>query len=501
MPRLPKPPRSPPQLSPSLGPSTMALSFVAAMTASMQGSCSSPSPRETAAPSDTGPEGCSSVESVLPVWNEADFSHVYDVGEGETYAEPGEVPWESLTGGTLVRIHARVEPYRSKWVVNTAATQSAPLVILGVGDVRPVISGEGAITRTELDYWNEDRSIVKIGGSSLPSGDVTPAWVVVQWLDIQNAKADDTFTDDNGEAGRYSSNAGCIDMEAGDHVTIVGNALHDCGNGLFASSATTDLHVVANHIWDNGNYMSAYEHNSYTEALGITFEFNHYGNLCDDCNGNNLKDRSAGTVIRYNWIEGGNRQLDLVDAGGEATRDDPSYAEALVYGNVLVEHDDDGNSQIVHFGGDGSDTDRYRPGPLQFYHNTIVSERPKNTTLLRLSTSAQSADVRDNVVVAAHLAVTAGAGQVDLRDNWLPSGWVETFEAAMDGTIEDLGNLGGTDPRIDPDFVPEAGSPLVDAAGDLAAEPPQWQYVRDEAGEPRPDDGTRDIGAFESCAD
>lgn len=51
---------------------------------------------------------------------------------------------------------------------------------------------------------------------------------------------------------------------------------------------------------------SIYKHNSYTESQGIVFEFNHYGPLRAGCPGNNLKDRSTGTVIRYNWIEGGN---------------------------------------------------------------------------------------------------------------------------------------------------------------------------------------------------
>jgi CRISPR/Cas system-associated exonuclease Cas4 (RecB family) len=49
------------------------------------------------------------------------------------------------------------------------------------------------------------------------------------------------------------------------------------------------------------------------------FQYNRFGPLCAGCNGNALKDRSIDTVVRYNWIESGNRQLDLVDA-----EDDPS---------------------------------------------------------------------------------------------------------------------------------------------------------------------------------
>lgn len=123
--------------------------------------------------------------------------------------------------------------------------------------------------------------------------------------------------------------------------------LSDSGNGLFSASASSELPVVGNHIFGNGNVGSIYEHNSYTESAGILFEGNHYGPLCDGCPGNNLKDRSAGTVIRYNLIEGANRQLDLVDsqAGLES---DPRYQKTFVYGNVLHESGNFGNSQIVH---------------------------------------------------------------------------------------------------------------------------------------------------------
>ena len=60
-------------------------------------------------------------------------------------------------------------------------------------------------------------------------------------------------------------------------------------------------------------------------------------------------------VIRYNWIEDGNRQLDLVETDFAELRDDPSYRRTLVYGNLLIETADVGNSQIVHYGGDGGD--------------------------------------------------------------------------------------------------------------------------------------------------
>ena len=37
--------------------------------------------------------------------------------------------------------------------------------------------------------------------------------------------------------------------------------------------------VEANYIHDNGNPGSIYEHNNYTAAIGITFQYNRFGPL------------------------------------------------------------------------------------------------------------------------------------------------------------------------------------------------------------------------------
>ena len=65
---------------------------------------------------------------------------------------------------------------------------------------------------------------------------------------------------------------------------------------------------------------------------------------------------------------------------------DPRYRETHVYGNILIEPDGAGNSQIVHYGGDSGTTEEYRKGDLYFYNNTVISTRSGNTTLVRLST-------------------------------------------------------------------------------------------------------------------
>jgi hypothetical protein len=96
---------------------------------------------------------------------------------------------------------------------------------------------------------------------------------------------------------------------------------------------------------------------------------------------------------------------------------------------------------------------------------------------------------------------------MELRDCWLPAGWVVSH-GSFDGTfVDNGGNLEGDDPGFagfpTQDYSPAPGSPLVDAGGDLHPETvpdhePLWQYVRHQSAIPRPDDGARDLGAFEA---
>jgi hypothetical protein len=438
----------------------------------------------------------------------------YEVGPGKPYATPSAVPWESLLPGDLVLIHWQSTPYRDKWVICRQGTATAPIVVRGVagpGGERPVIDGNGAVTRLALDYWGEQRAVIKIGGASIPS-DVMPRYIVVEGLEIRNARPPYIFTDDSGNAGSYVNNAAAVWIEKGEHITVRHNVLRDSGNGLFVSSAGPDVSrgilIESNHIFDNGNANSLYEHNTYTEALGITYQFNRFGPLRAGALGNNLKDRSAGLVVRYNWIEGGNRQLDLVETDSLTIQNDASYRATIVYGNVLIEPDAAGNRQIAHYGGDNGTTSKYRKGTLYFYQNTLVSTRTDRTTLFRLSTNEERADVRNNIFYpAAHsgtnLSLLDATGVLDLSHNWFKAGYVTAF-GGLQGSVNDDGtSIIGTTPGFiaegSQDFRLTMTSDAVNAGTVLhaSAQPALYEYVKHQGAETRPNDGVLDLGAFE----
>jgi hypothetical protein len=445
------------------------------------------------------------------------FATDFDVGPGQPFAAIGDVPWEGLTAGDHVLIHWRSTPYKEKWVVNAVGTVGSPIVIRGLpgpAGQRPVIDGDGAVTRLALDYWNEERGVIKVGGSSIPR-DGVPTHIVIEGLEIRSGRPPYTFTDDAGVVRTYADNAASIYVEKAQHLVVRDCELHDSGNGMFSGDfdgVTQDLLIEHDSIHDNGIDSSAFEHNTYTAAIGIVYQFNRFGPLRPGADGNNLKDRSAGLVVRYNWIEGGNRQLDLVEADSQTLVDDPGYHKTFVYGNVLIEPDGAGNSQIGHYGGDGGDASTYRKGTLYFYGNTLVSTRSGNTTLLRLSTNDESADARDNILYVTaqgdRLAMLDATGQLTLRHNWTKPGWVDSHGTLV-GTIDDDGS--GVE-GASPEFVDELGqdyhlqgtSGAVDAGTALHPDvlpdhPLDRQYVKHLLDEPRPVDATLDIGAFEHC--
>jgi hypothetical protein len=432
----------------------------------------------------------------------------YEVGPGKPLAAIGEVPWATLAPGDTVLIHWRSTPYREKWVICRQGTAAAPITVRGVpgpdGSL-PVIDGGGATTPAPLNFWAENRAVLKIGGANVPA-DTMPKHIVIENLDLRSARPPYTFVDDVGATQTYSVSASAIYIEKGENITVRNCILRDSGNGFFVASSdaevSRDILVEGNFIYDNGIVDSIYQHNAYTAAIGIVYQYNRFGPLRAGCLGNNLKDRSAGMVVRYNWIESGNRQLDLTDGEDSSQiRLDPSYGESHVYGNVLIEPAGAGNRQIVHYGGDSGATASYRKGILHFYNNTIVSTRTDRTTLFRLSTNDERCDARNNVFYASAagstVALVDASGMLDLSHNWLKPGWVTTF-GTLTGSIDDDGTaIVGSSPSFVNGARPDAA--VREAPGQHGAaerRQPRPRRLRDReraaATAPRPRDRDRE---------
>jgi hypothetical protein len=435
---------------------------------------------------------------------------IFAVGPSQTFSTIGAALANRLLGpGDEVWIYAKPTPYNEKFVINAVGTAASPVVIKGIADgggTRPVIDGTNAVTAPSLDYWNEARGLLKIGGANvpaLPPGSALAEHIRIEGLEFRNARPGISFTDDEGIKTSYAKNAG-IFVEEGKNIALVGNVLTGCGNGLFVSPGVEDILIESNYPFDNGISGSILEHQAYTEALSIVYRFNRFGPLCFGCLGNNLKDRSGGLVVAYNVIQGGNRQLDLVDTDCATIANNPRYRTTYVYGNILVESEGIDNRQILHYGGDSGTKAQYRKGTLHFYHNTIVSTRVGRTTFIRLSSEAETCDARNNIIfvtaAGSELELLAeNRGQLIMRNNWLKPGNVLFFDKQGTGSVSLISNLNGTDPGFaDPNFVSSLNARLSKALGPSAvlasgAPPVSLEYVFHLRSQART---SLDIGAY-----
>ncbi len=459
----------------------------------------------------------------------------YRVGPDQTFNSIGAVPWTGLAPGDTVYIHWRTDPYREKIFISNSGTADRPIRVMGVPGAQgqlPVIDGENATTSAQFRYpysGTASRGLVAFSRSQAEFDGYKPKYIRIDGLELRNAAPLYTFQDAQGTAVPYQANAASVFIERGENITISNCTITGSGNGLFAASSDSEpfqsreILVQGNYIFGNGNVNSDRHHNIYTEAIGITFEFNHLGPLRPGAFGNNLKDRSAGTVIRYNWIENGTQQLDLVDPEGSYNQalTDPRFRTTLVYGNVLINAVT--NASVVHYGGDSGAPEIYRKGTLYFYHNTVIIRSDQRiryrVELLRLDTNDESANVRNNIFY--NVADVPGAplneisfmqvnGKAQLGVNWVTEGWLPSRSGAtFVGTVTGTENLiTGTDPGLTSfasgDYSLKPGSPCVDKAMPRAQALAQdfevvSQYVLHQKGVARIRAGAAlDLGAFES---
>jgi len=199
-------------------------------------------------------------------------------------------------------------------------------------------------------------------------------------------------------------------VQSGDNIVIRGNELENCGNGIFTMSQgyneahiTRDLLIEGNYLHDNGQVGSYREHGLYIQAIGVVYQFNRFGPNAPGALGVSLKERAAGSVIRYNWFDSGNsRMLDIVEVEDAASwyivdeylkelgcndvdncpnidagrlekvkEADAAYRKTYVYGNFFRHFGSETEAgNILHYGSD-NDPELSHNGTLYFYHNTV----------------------------------------------------------------------------------------------------------------------------------
>lgn len=347
-------------------------------------------------------------------------------GAVQNYHAIGDFDWNGLGAGDTVRIHWKATPYREKILISTSGTESQPIRVCGVpgpaGEL-PYLSGENATTRPSLDFGTnpnesyslEHRGIIVIWRRHWGQH---AAHIRVEGLKIADTmhgagRTQDTnnFTATNGTVYPYNAGGACIWVQKARDVQIRGNVITNCGNGIFTLSradegfgtVVRDFVLEGNYIYNNALADSDQKHQTYLQGINFTIQYNYFGAprqvVPGGATGNDLKMRTAGDVIRYNYFENGARTIDLVEvedfidviapwryarwranpinAGFVSAASDAAaaaawqaYQRTYVYGNIINVWGPRSPGNVVHYSFDNSQHDR-RPGRLYFYNNSV----------------------------------------------------------------------------------------------------------------------------------
>ena len=439
----------------------------------------------------------------------------YRVGPGQPHGELHEVPWENLRAGDTVRIFHRSAAYKGKFMIAAEGTADAPVRVCGVrgpNNERPVIDGHGAVSRSALapHYANtqpisdihQGRSIIVIKNKA-GTYTGTPSHIQIDGLTITRAHPQYSFTDAGGAVKNYIDFGAAIWIDRGHHITIADNEISDSQMAVFSKSTddgsfavTRDIRIAGNVFWGHGIVGDVHMHTTYTQSVGLVIEFNRYGPLRSGASGNSIKDRSAGTVVRYNRIEDGAHAIDLVEAEDfpVTALAEPSYREAFVHGNLISKPA--GNGSVIHYGGDhygstagaGWGEPLFRRGTLHFFNNTVHARGSGDARIFQLATTLETAEVWNNVFVFdatvgnCNLRQTTDlngsawtpGGIVNLGVNWASGCWQDSDAYhPVPGQLNGTANLitGSTSPLDASSYRPLAGSAVIDAgvAGPVAA--------------------------------
>jgi hypothetical protein len=396
------------------------------------------------------------------IYGSAVYAATYEVGPGYALTSMEQVPWLDLQAGDAVNIHWRAEPYKTKVGIRGLGTEQQPIVIRGIkgpnGEL-PVISGNGATTPANLNgffntRYDEDLAVFLIKRGPSDAYAYKPGHIIIEDLMIIGAYSGYTFTDSAGTVRNWTAGAAAVWVVPGENITIRRCEVTDNGNGLFVLSKNDEQNVSRNilieynHVYGNGTPDSFRQHNIYTQASNITFQFNHLGRLRPGAQGSVLKDRSSGTTIRYNRLDTAARVLDLVDPEDSFNilTLEPAFRHTYVYGNIIVNDLKDKTSassrNMIHYGGDTGVTDIYRKGTLHFYNNSIyIAADVADAYTLRifdLPTNEEAIDLKNNIIYrngTANVFLMNLHGIANVSGpNWISDGW-QNGVTGFDGTV------------------------------------------------------------------
>lgn len=407
--------------------------------------------------------------------------------------------------------HYRATPYTDIIYLASRGEKNKYITLRGVPDAsgnRPILDGNNAVMPSNTGYlpgFLDSVGMIIVGKpnqSVVPRNyGYKPGYLHITGLHIRNARPPQMVTNATGGKSAWEDFSAGIFIDPAEHVVIENCEFNDNGMGIFVNSPgsgdeafqSRDIRIAKNYFHNNGlPNGEAHDHNSYTEAIGIVYEYNYFGAPIKTTGGDNIKDRSAGVVFRYNYIEDGVTLIALRDPQGnveiEAAAKDSWNADmnsmAFIYGNIFVARNitqwGDGPNIVSMGDGIYGDGRQIRYGKLFFYGNRVVSLVNSKVPLFGpINTRLPMTTVaRNNLFYASGtqpFALFIWQGPADFQSNWINK-YVNVLVSSADGgmatgTKFDGSGLGGlTASTASPGFVnAAAGNYLTTASSPFAS--------------------------------
>lgn len=248
----------------------------------------------------------------------------YNVGPTQTYQHMRDLPLTNIAPGSTLRIHnedtSGLNPttYHEFLQLSEHATPDQPLRVCGVPDSTGHLPILDATNATAAGIVNgTPAGILTVAASS-----EIPANIQIEGIELRNANSTATYQAPDGTLAHWPSDAVCLNIIAGQNITVVGNDLGHCNTGGHSASrvgAAASLNTLweGNHLHDNGVVGSTTGHQLSIESTGEIVQFNQLDSYPAGALGANIRSRGIGDIIRYNYLAGTTaQQIDLTDTTG-----------------------------------------------------------------------------------------------------------------------------------------------------------------------------------------